>query len=103
MTFFRRFFFLCAIGFIPGVPLDALAKSAASKNPAASAVRPPAAAGDDSAIPLPKDLTDNSDPFDVGPSSTAGAGSRYFQEQQNFREQDPTRDQEGSRIIRQFE
>jgi len=101
--FFQRVFFLCAVALLPGAPLDAAAKSAANKNPPASAVRPHTPAADDTAIPLPRDLTDNSDPFDAGGSSTTSAGSRYFQEQQNFREQDPTRDQEGSRIIRQFE
>lgn len=99
----RRTFFLCAAILIPGVPADALAKSAVGKKPVAAAVKPDTPAADDTAIPLPRDLTDNADPFDAGPSSTTGAGSRYFQEQQNFREQDPTRDQEGSRIIRQFE
>lgn len=103
MNFVRKIFFLCAAILVPGVPVDALATSAAGKKPAAAAVKPNTPAADDTAIPLPKDLTDNADPFDAGPSSTAGAGSRYFQEQQNFREQDPTRDQEGSRIIRQFE
>jgi hypothetical protein len=48
-------------------------------------------------------LTDNSDPFNASSSSAASSGQRYFQQQQNFREQDPVRDQEGDRIIRQFE
>jgi hypothetical protein len=53
-------------------------------------------------IPLPKDLTDNSNPF-VSGATGDDRGSRYFQEQQNFRDQNPTRTQESDRIIRQFE
>ncbi len=55
------------------------------------------------AIPLPKDLTDNSDPFVSGAPGADDTGTRYFQEQQNFRDQNPTRSQESDRIIRQFE
>lgn len=99
----RLLVFLWATLLVPGAP-GALAKSAANRNSAAPAARPNSAAGDDTTIPLPKDLTDNSDPFNAGPSSSTDAtGSRYFREQQNFREQDPVRDQEGDRIIRQFE
>ncbi len=81
----------------------AVAKSSASRNPTAPAARTNASGDDDAQIPLPKDLMDNSDPFNAGPSSETDAGSRYFRQQQNFREQDPIRDQEGDRIIRQFE
>jgi hypothetical protein len=55
------------------------------------------------AIPLPKDLTDNSDPFVSGPSGADDKGTNYFREQQNFRDQNPTRTQESDRVIRQFE
>lgn len=103
MTFSRLFVVLCAMAMIAGNPAGAMAKSAAAGNKTAPAAQPRNPTGDDTAIPLPKDLTDNADPFDAGPSSTAGTGSRYYQQQQNFREQDPIRDQEGDRIIRQFE
>ena len=55
------------------------------------------------AIPLPKDLTDNSDPFVSGPSGADDKGTNYFREQQNFRDQNPTRSQESDRVLRQFE
>ena len=54
-------------------------------------------------IPLPKDLTDNQDPFNATHAQGAGDTEQYFHEQQNFREQNPTRNQESDRIIRQFE
>jgi len=93
---------LTSIALIP-VGTEVLAKSAARSNPAAPAAGSSASGEDDAAIPLPKDLMDNSDPFNAGPSPQSDAGSRYFRQQQNFREQDPIRDQEGDRIIRQFE
>ena len=98
----RWFVIVGAMALSTGAP-GALAKSANSRNapPAASQNGKPT--GDDMAIPLPKDLIDNSNPFDAGPSSSTDGGSRYFRQQQNFREQDPVRDQEGDRIIRQFE
>ncbi len=100
MALMRWFVFVCAMALSTGAP-GALAKSANSRTP--SAASQPRTPTDDTAIPLPKDLIDNSDPFDAGPSSSADGGSRYFRQQQNFREQDPVRDQEGDRIIRQFE
>lgn len=98
----RLFVLLGAAALMTGAS-SALAKSAVNKNSAPPATQTSRPTGDDALIPLPKDLTDNSDPFDAGPSSSTGAGSRYFRDQQNFREQDPIRDQEGDRIIRQFE
>lgn len=100
MTRLIVFLLATALGSIASV---ALAKSPANRNPAAAAARQNASGEDDASIPLPKDLMDNSDPFNAGPSPQADTGSRYFREQQNFREQDPIRDQEGDRIIRQFE
>jgi len=94
MSSVRKYLFLCVTTAILCTTNHALAKSAAKQTQPSS---PPATQGGDTAIPLPKDLTDNSDPFN------ASSGQRYFQQQQNFREQDPVRDQEGDRIIRQFE
>jgi len=54
-------------------------------------------------IPLPKDLTDNQDPFNATHAHGGGDTEQYFHDQQNFREQNPTRNQESDRIIRQFE
>ena len=54
-------------------------------------------------IPLPKDLTDNQDPFNATHVHGGGDTEQYFHDQQNFREQNPTRNQESDRIIRQFE
>ena len=54
-------------------------------------------------IPLPKDLTDNSDPFNSTQSKSGADTEQYFHQQQNFLEQNPTRSQESDRIIRQFE
>ena len=54
-------------------------------------------------IPLPKDLTDNQDPFNATHAHGSGDTEQYFHDQQNFREQNPTRNQESDRIIRQFE
>ncbi len=54
-------------------------------------------------IPLPKDLTDNQDPFNTTHGHGGSDTEQYFHEQQNFREQNPTRNQESDRIIRQFE
>lgn len=53
-------------------------------------------------IPLPKDLT-NQDPFNATHTQDAGDTEQYFHNQQNFREQNPTSNQESDRIIRQFE
>ena len=100
MSSVRKCFLLCVTAAILCSTNPALAKSAA-KQPQPSS--PPTTQGSDTAIPLPKDLTDNSDPFNASSSSAASSGQRYFQQQQNFREQDPVRDQEGDRIIRQFE
>ena len=102
MTLFRLIVLISALALFPA-GTGALAKSAANKNTPAPTAGSNASVADDTSIPLPKDLTDNSDPFNAGPSTSAGSGSRYFREQQNFREQDPVRDQEGDRIIRQFE
>ncbi len=63
----------------------------------------PASPEGHNAIPLPKDLTDNSNPFVSDGSAGDDRGTRYFQEQQNFRDQNPTRSQESDRVIRQFE
>ncbi len=102
MALTRWFVFLCAMVLCTGAT-GAMAKSAVSRNTSPPAAQPGKPADDDMAIPLPKDLIDNSNPFDAGASSTTDGGSRYFRQQQNFREQDPVRDQEGDRIIRQFE
>ena len=102
MAMTRLIVFLLASA-LGSVASGALAKSSASRNPAAAAAQPKASGEDDAPIPLPRDLMDNSDPFNAGPSPETDAGSRYFRQQQNFREQDPIRDQEGDRIIRQFE
>lgn len=96
----RKYLFLFAAVISAGAANGALAKSAAKQTPPAAATSPDSS---DTTIHLPKDLTDNSDPFNVSPSSGTSSGPRYFQQQQNFREQDPVRDQEGDRIIRQFE
>lgn len=100
MSSVRKYLLLCVTTAILCATNHALAKSAAKQTQPSS---PPATQGGDTAIPLPKDLTDNSDPFNASSSSAASSGQRYFQQQQNFREQDPVRDQEGDRIIRQFE
>jgi hypothetical protein len=100
MSSVRQCLLLCVTAAILCSTNPALAKSAAKQTQPSS---PPATQGSDTAIPLPKDLTDNSDPFNASSSSAASSGQRYFQQQQNFREQDPVRDQEGDRIIRQFE
>ncbi len=100
MSLVRQYLAICATTAMLCAPNMALAKSAGKQNQNAA---PSATESNDTAIPLPKDLTDNSDPFNAGPSSAASSGPRYFQQQQNFREQDPVRDQEGDRIIRQFE
>ena len=63
----------------------------------------PASPEGHNAIPLPKDLTDNSNPFVSDGPAGDDRGTRYFQEQQNFRDQNPTRSQESDRVIRQFE
>ncbi|NBT97157.1 MAG: hypothetical protein EBT43_04965 [Methylocystaceae bacterium] len=98
MRFFILFFLTGLGAFL--LPLD-FSHAKSSKKPSdAPAVQ------DEGAImhiPLPKDLTDNQDPFNATHAQGAGDTEQYFHNQQNFREQNPTRNQESDRIIRQFE
>ena len=99
MSSVRKYLFLCVTTAILCTTNHALAKSAAKQTQPSA---PPATQGSDTAIPLPKDLTDNSDPFNASSSSAASSGQRYFQQQQNFREQDPVRDQSSEKDIQGF-
>lgn len=63
--------------------------------------------GDDVQIPLPKNLTSNRDYLDDGASRdmrpNAQDNDRYFLEQEDFAEQDPTRYSEWGSVMDQFQ
>jgi hypothetical protein len=63
--------------------------------------------GDDAQIPLPKNLTSNKDYLDDGASRDmrpdAEDNDRYFLEQENFANQDPTRYSEWGSVMDQFQ
>ncbi len=99
MSSMRKYFFLCAAVIIAGAANDAMAKNVTKQNPPE---HPASSDSPDTTIHLPKDLTDNSDPFNASTSSGASSGSRYFQQQQNFREQDPVREQSSEKDIQGF-
>lgn len=63
--------------------------------------------GDDFQIPLPKNLTSNRDYLDDGAARdmrpNAQDNDRYFLEQEDFAEQDPTRYSEWGSVMDQFQ
>lgn len=63
--------------------------------------------GDDIDIPLPKNLTSNRDYLDDGAARdmrpNAQDNDRYFLEQEDFAEQDPTRYSEWGSVMDQFQ
>ena len=63
--------------------------------------------GDDIDIPLPKNLTSNKDYLDDGAARdmrpNAQDNDRYFLEQEDFAEQDPTRYSEWGSVMDQFQ
>ena len=63
--------------------------------------------GDDAQIPLPKNLTSNRDYLDDGAARdmrpNAQDNDRYFLEQEDFAEQDPTRYSEWGSVMDQFQ
>lgn len=63
--------------------------------------------GDDAQIPLPKNLTSNKDYLDDGAARDmrpdAEDNDRYFLEQENFANQDPTRYSEWGSVMDQFQ